>query len=1037
MNNASHIVSEYLDDCQQVLAVAALFNGSFSVDWVQELGNFKTSQILLALGKGVKDGLLEQGSSVVYSFVDTLRREALRETFAHRERERMHRSIVNIILREAPDEAMMTKEVTGQFLQISNDMEGCRWLFRAGNAHLNAFGRIEALKCFAKVVEDLERLNSEEADQLYIDAAIKFAKASVASDKSEAVVEVLNKAIIRARKRDDVINQVHLAFIIGKFAFENGRYDEHIRHVERGRMLASTIHDPRLQQEVTIYNIITKHGWGRYAEAAKEYYGFMPEIDRYPRGWFAQLAGISLAACLASAGYISQGMGMLDRIRTHSLKMGNFSIASEAGMFIGQILLDMHRIDEALEYLNQALVDSIQGQQLIARNYILLTLAYGHFLNGDIDESVSHFNEHMKVNQHLNLNSRNIAVYLHLTWAMEEGRYPSVHNMCICDEIAQSIESLNFYEKGIAYRYKALLDRKNGLASSAVMDSLERSQDWLLQSGHQTELARTRLEIGRQHLAAGEVEKAKAAVRAAAEYLSTIDIQLIPRDLLHLTEHLSFEKCLLDEIFKLGKEVVSIRDNKRLVQHIICTVNRITGAERGAIFLLDQSTNELKLVLRASKTLMTEDITRPDFRKSMELMNQTAATGEGRVLVFDHNAEFGPADARTIRACICVPLILKDKVIGVLYHDNRIMNNSFKESDLAVLSLFAGLAAIALDNANAYEEVRRLNQRLIEEKQYYEELDLESVHYEDLVGKSKGIIEVLAKVGRVAETETTVLILGETGVGKELVARAIHRSSPRSDKPFIRVNCSALPESLISSELFGHEKGSFTGAIRKRTGRFELADGGTLFLDEIGELPLEVQVRLLRVLQSHEFERVGGSKTLRSDFRLIVATNRDLEHEVSLKRFRKDLFYRIAVFPIVVPPLRERRDDIPMLAGHFLNIYANKMGKGVVKIKNGDMLRLMDYNWPGNVRELENVIERGIILSEGAHFRLPALETRLADLPGGMEIRTLLENERRLIEYTLNRTKGRVQGPGGAAALLGINPNTLKSRIKKLGIKKP
>jgi len=292
-------------------------------------------------------------------------------------------------------------------------------------------------------------------------------------------------------------------------------------------------------------------------------------------------------------------------------------------------------------------------------------------------------------------------------------------------------------------------------------------------------------------------------------------------------------------------------------------------------------------------------------------------------------------------------------------------------------------------------------------------------------------------VDQVAKADTTVLICGETGVGKELVARAIHRHSLRKDKPFIRVQCSALIESLITSELFGHEKGAFTGAINRRIGRFELADGGTIFLDEIGDLPGEVQVRLLRVLQSKEFERVGASETLHSDFRLVAATNHNLEEEVKVCRFRADLYFRLNVFPIFVPPLRERKDDIPILVRYFISIYGTKMGKTFDRIPEEEMSKLIQYDWPGNVRELENIIERGTILSHGPTFYVPKLSIDSLGFGLQKEYLTLRENERHHIESALLKTGWKIRGPGGAAELLEIHPSTLAFKMKKLGVQRP
>ena len=281
-----------------------------------------------------------------------------------------------------------------------------------------------------------------------------------------------------------------------------------------------------------------------------------------------------------------------------------------------------------------------------------------------------------------------------------------------------------------------------------------------------------------------------------------------------------------------------------------------------------------------------------------------------------------------------------------------------------------------------------------------------------------------------------MLIQGETGVGKELVAGLILDNSPRRDKPYIRVNCSAFPETLIASELFGHEKGAFTGADERRVGRFELADGGTIFLDEIGDVPMEVQVRLLRVLQNQEFERVGGSKTLRSDFRLIAATNQDLPKLVKLGKFRKDLYFRLNVFPIFVPPLRDRKEDIPLLSHYFLNNFAKKTGKPFSKIEDGEMAKLVQYDWPGNVRELENVIERGVVLSTPSRFNVPDLNQGYQGGTSRNTAVTLEDMERQHIHWALDQTNWKIRGAGGAAEMLDIHYSTLRSRMKKLGIQR-
>ncbi len=320
-----------------------------------------------------------------------------------------------------------------------------------------------------------------------------------------------------------------------------------------------------------------------------------------------------------------------------------------------------------------------------------------------------------------------------------------------------------------------------------------------------------------------------------------------------------------------------------------------------------------------------------------------------------------------------------------------------------------------------------------------EEVDKASM-FEEIVGTSSALQAVLTRVAKVAPTESTIIISGETGTGKELIARAIHKRSPRSARAFVSVNCAAIPQSLIASELFGHEKGAFTGASQRRLGRFEMAEGGTLFLDEIGELPCETQIALLRVLQERQFERVGGSVLLRADVRVISATNRDLKAAIATGDFRSDLFYRLSVFPIEIPPLRERKDDISMLVEYFIDRYARAAGKNIRNISKKSMELLQSYPWPGNVRELQNVIERSVILCEGETFSVDenwlSRETPQAGSPTQPLVQALATQQRTMIEAALAEAGGQVSGAFGAAARLGMRPSTLESKIRSLKIDK-
>jgi formate hydrogenlyase transcriptional activator len=380
-----------------------------------------------------------------------------------------------------------------------------------------------------------------------------------------------------------------------------------------------------------------------------------------------------------------------------------------------------------------------------------------------------------------------------------------------------------------------------------------------------------------------------------------------------------------------------------------------------------------------------------------------------------------------------LPLISRSRVMGALNFGSR-QEGAFTEETLALLGSVAAQVAIALDNAFAYQEIQSLKDQLTEEKLYLQE-EIDRDYGMEIVGQSQGLQRVLRQVETVAPTDASVLVLGETGTGKELVARAIHQLSPRRDRPFVQINCAAIPAGLVESELFGYEKGAFSGALAAKMGRLELAHQGTLFLDEIGDLPLELQPKLLRALQEREFERLGSTATRKVDLRLVTATNRDLEAMVRDHRFRADLFYRLNVFPIQVPALRERREDIPALVRYFTQKLAQKMNRPIDTIPARTMAALEAWHWPGNIRELENVIERSVLLSRGRELQVPLSELRDPEGPPvPSALATLEEAEREHIRRALREAGGKVGGKDGAAARLGLKRTTLQSRMAKLGL---
>jgi len=511
---------------------------------------------------------------------------------------------------------------------------------------------------------------------------------------------------------------------------------------------------------------------------------------------------------------------------------------------------------------------------------------------------------------------------------------------------------------------------------------------------------------------------------------------------------LQYEKDRLKLLLDLNNSIVSNLELRDLLRDVSASVRRLMQCDSVGANLPDPETGELKLFalnFPGAKGFLREEMLRPPG----SLARRAFSTGEpvtfmvGDATLPTEDADF---EREGLRSFCWLPLISRTRALGVLGL-SRLEAIPFSQDDVRFLTQVASQVAIAVENALAYGEIAGLKDKLTQEKLYLEDEIRSNANFEQIVGTSPALQRVLKLVETVAPTNSTVLIYGETGTGKELIARAIHDLSSRNSKTFVRLNCAALPAGLLESELFGHEKGAFTGAIAQHIGRLELANQGTLFLDEVGEIPLELQPKLLRVLQEREFERLGSTRTFRTDVRLIAATNRNLAEMVQEQKFRSDLFFRLNVFPIELPPLRERPEDIPLLVRHFADEFSRRMNKTVETISSETMNALCQYRWPGNIRELQNVIERSVILSSGPSLTVPVAELRSRKMPAPANettpakstrrtpVRSILaEVDRNQVICALKEADGRIGGPGGAAARLGLKRTTFITRMKKLGI---
>ena len=530
---------------------------------------------------------------------------------------------------------------------------------------------------------------------------------------------------------------------------------------------------------------------------------------------------------------------------------------------------------------------------------------------------------------------------------------------------------------------------------------------------------------------------------------------------------LSDERDRLRVLLEVNNILVSSRELPELFRGIVKTLERVIHHDYTSLALLDPATDLLKIY--ALDFPGRQELIKPEVTIPREISPSGDAIASGKP-VCARGAELDRYPSEVMRVLrddgiqtiCCIPLVTQGRTFGTLNVASRRVE-AFPSQEVALLQQVGAQIAIAVENALAFKEIDALKDKLAEEKLYLEEEIRSEFNFEEIIGDAPPLKRVLAQVEVVAPTDTAVLILGETGTGKELIARAIHNLSARRQRTFVKINCAAIPSGLLESELFGHERGAFTGALNQKIGRFELADRGTLFLDEVGDLPMELQPKLLRVLQEQEFERLGSNRTLKVDVRVVAATNQDLARQVADRTFRSDLYYRLNVFPIQLPALRERPEDVPLLVRYFVQKFSSRLNKTVEYVPAEAMNALSAYSWPGNIRELENFIERAVLLSPGKELRVPVSEL-LADsnsppavaassargpenanasgsapssASSSAVVPTLEQAERAHILRALQQTGWRIGGPKGAAVLLDMKRTTLQARMRKLKIRRP
>jgi transcriptional regulator with GAF, ATPase, and Fis domain len=753
---------------------------------------------------------------------------------------------------------------------------------------------------------------------------------------------------------------------------------------------------------------------------------------------------IYLGNSTALLGQYHRAVGVLDS-NYRRARLVSFHIAARfLKADLGNVLLMAGKRQEALLHLESAQNEALQYNDPFTLVQAQRGLAYYHYLEGRIKES------HHILKKSLAEASRSgqpRPVY-HLPWILEmlygyhrRGYHP-IPEWDFENEMDAALHGINLNLRGAALRIEAKLLSHHGGDLKKIQTFLENSSTDLERAGAHTELAKTRAELAKLKLRTGNEQDAVDLALKAWEGLSIYGFDLFPQELKSLIKSRkssitdqSRGQEILDRYMSIMNEFVPSADRNELLSRLVTATSSFFEAERGGIFWFDTNNPEEEPVLQTAYYLTREEASSDSFHDNMAYIFKAARSSQPIIAqLWGHGR--GKEDKRLITV-LCLPFKAGHLGQGVLYYDNTYFPGTFESLNKSILSKIS---------KNVEKYIRWINDYCsqIEEKSRLAIGQITKGRFDGREFKSQdpAMLDLLARADQAAKYDAPVIILGESGVGKELIARRIHEMSPRRNMSFIAVNLSSVPETLLESQLFGHEKGSFTGADRKKLGSLELADNGTFFIDEVGDISNSVQIKLLRALEEKSFYRVGGTRSIRSDFRLIAATNRDLSKEIQLGNFREDLYYRLNVVPLTVPPLNERGNDVIYLAEDFLNRYARRYQRRVPKLSPKNKSWLKAYHWPGNVRELKNVIERVMILSSEEMPDLSMLELYCQNLENVQLKRdpfsdhpSMDELQRRYISYILKFTNGKISGPKGAAGLLGMKRTTLHTRMKKLGIK--
>lgn len=914
--------------------------------------------------------------------------------------------------------------------------------FEEADKEFSACNLENALRLLRRALVRFKNLNIKGDDgSLFILYSLKFANLCfvLGRDITE-LTDILNKAQSLASQFGDIRSLALINFYTGLLYYLTGRRDDAFSALSIGLEVVSELGDEDIISQSAESIGLFYFMKGEFEEAMKH----LELVENRINNDDVAILPITYALFGFSAlylGHFHRAIGFLDTNLKLAEEKDDKGLSSILRSILGTALLLVKKYKEAESCLIKARQEAIDSKNVFGHHFSGGGLCFHSYLKGDMEDCYKTMEDIVSRAAQAGLINQYESPWIcEIFYEFDRLGFPPIQGIDITEAMDSALNGVNIHLRGIGLRIRAQQKMDKGdKDKSLIMPELEASRECLVSSGNRIQMAKTVLEMAHLELLNHNREKASKYAQEAWRIFGGHAADFFPDqykgllDKSYLTSGtLSLRQDLLSWYFKeLNAIMSSIRQDEVLHRTVVST-NSFFGAERGALFWFSNGSFTAKPELRAASNLTSKEVRSSEFKPFMDYVLKALKSGKPIVVRNDPKRNLTAITKR--RSVLCIPINVDGATRGVLYHDNSYMQDAFDHLDPSTMTILSRhtseMVNFLIETIRVKAEKDKLSRERLTKRQEFIS--------EKIIAKSDIMLKALALADNAAGIDTNILLLGETGTGKGVFARWIHENSHRKEGPFIVVDCTTIPENLFESELFGYEKGAFTGADKQKLGRIELSRDGTLFLDEIGELPLNIQKKLLKTLEEKTFVRIGGGRSLKTDFRLIVATNRNLANEVSTGLFREDLYYRINVFPISLPPLRKRKLDIIKLARYFVEKFSKEHGRAGLYINRHDENMLTKYTWPGNVRELQNVIERAVILSNGVELEglsFPSCSIQEKDNPFD-DYPTLDELQRRYIRHILAHTRGKISGQGGAAEILGIKRTAVYSRMKALGMKK-